>query len=408
MIKIIFFCTVIALVTSPLMAKEEAEVMHWWTSGGESAAIKVLADAYEAEGGSWKDSAVAGGSNARSAAINRMIGGSPTTAALFNTSQQYHEMIAEGMLNNLDSIAIANQWDEILPKPTLDAIKVDGHFYAAPINIHMPTWFWYSKKAFRKAGIVKEPQSIDELFVVLDKLKASGVIPLALGGQKWQENLLFMAILSNVGGKQLYLDVLNKRDANTLNSSAFNKVVEMFLKLKPYVDTGSPGRNWNDTTSLVINDKAGIQVMGDWAKGEFTQARKRPNRDYGCFAGLGSDSLYIVGGDVFVFPKTDNKEQILAQEKLVETMLNPLTQIRFNRLKGSIPVRTDIDVSSMGRCAQLGSRILKDESRQVPDGSMLMESYRYGSLKDAITEVWNSRDMSTQKAVKILAQALQG
>ncbi|EAQ64790.1 hypothetical protein MED121_23614 [Marinomonas sp. MED121] len=408
MIKIIFFCTVIALVTSPLMAKEEAEVMHWWTSGGESAAIKVLADAYEAEGGSWKDSAVAGGSNARSAAINRMIGGSPTTAALFNTSQQYHEMIAEGMLNNLDSIAIANQWDEILPKPTLDAIKVDGHFYAAPINIHMPTWFWYSKKAFRKAGIVKEPQSIDELFVVLDKLKASGVIPLALGGQKWQENLLFMAILSNVGGKQLYLDVLNKRDANTLNSPAFNKVVEMFLKLKPYVDTGSPGRNWNDTTSLVINDKAGIQVMGDWAKGEFTQARKRPNRDYGCFAGLGSDSLYIVGGDVFVFPKTDNKEQILAQEKLVETMLNPLTQIRFNRLKGSIPVRTDIDVSSMGRCAQLGSRILKDESRQVPDGSMLMESYRYGSLKDAITEVWNSRDMSTQKAVKILAQALQG
>lgn len=408
MIKIIFFCTVIALVTSPLMAKEEAEVMHWWTSGGESAAIKVLADAYEAEGGSWKDSAVAGGSNARSAAINRMIGGSPTTAALFNTSQQYHEMIAEGMLNNLDSIAIANQWDEILPKPTLDAIKVDGHFYAAPINIHMPTWFWYSKKAFRKAGIVKEPQSIDELFVVLDKLKASGVIPLALGGQKWQENLLFMAILSNVGGKQLYLDVLNKRDANTLNSPAFNKVVEMFLKLKPYVDTGSPGRNWNDTTSLVINDKAGIQVMGDWAKGEFTQARKRPNRDYGCFAGLGSDSLYIVGGDVFVFPKTDNKEQILAQEKLVKTMLNPLTQIRFNRLKGSIPVRTDIDVSSMGRCAQLGSRILKDESRQVPDGSMLMESYRYGSLKDAITEVWNSRDMSTQKAVKILAQALQG
>ena len=90
MIKIIFFCSVIALITSPLMAKEEAEVMHWWTSGGESAAIKVLADAYEAEGGSWKDSAVAGGSNARSAAINRMIGGSPTTAPFQIDGMKYY------------------------------------------------------------------------------------------------------------------------------------------------------------------------------------------------------------------------------------------------------------------------------------------------------------------------------
>jgi glucose/mannose transport system substrate-binding protein len=408
MIKIITLSAAIALATSPLIAKEEAEVMHWWTSGGESAAIKVLAEAYEAEGGSWKDSAVAGGSNARSAAINRMIGGSPTTAALFNTSQQYHEMIEAGMLNNLDSIALSNRWEEILPKPTIDAIKVNGHYYAAPVNIHMPAWFWYSKKAFSDAGIYKEPQTIEELFVALDKLKSSGYIPLALGGQKWQENLLFMAILSNVGGKQLYLDALSKRDNKTLNSPAFHKVVDMFLKLKPYVDTGSPGRNWNDTTSLVINDKAGIQIMGDWAKGEFAQAKKRPNRDYGCFAGLGSDSLYIVGGDVFVFPKTDDKQQVLAQKTLVESMLKPITQIRFNRLKGSIPVRTDIDVSSMGRCAQIGSRILKDPSRQVPDGSMIMESYRYGSVKDAVTEVWNSRDITTKKAVKILTQALQG
>ena len=242
MIKIMMLSAAIALAASPIVAKEEAEVMHWWTSGGESAAIKVLADAYEAEGGSWKDSAVAGGSNARSAAINRMIGGSPTTAALFNTSQQYHEMIAEGMLNNLDSIAISNHWDEILPKPTLDAIKVNGHYYAAPVNIHMPTWFWYSKKAFNDSGIATEPQTIDELFTALDKLKASGYIPLALGGQQWQENLLFMAVLSNVGGKQLYLDVLKKRDAKTLNSPEFHKVVETFLRLKAYVDTGSPGR----------------------------------------------------------------------------------------------------------------------------------------------------------------------
>ncbi|KJY82889.1 sugar ABC transporter substrate-binding protein [Vibrio galatheae] len=394
------------LASSPVLAKEEAEVMHWWTSGGESAAIRVLADAYETEGGTWKDSAVAGGSNARSAAINRMIGGSPTTAALFNTSQQYREMIAEGMLNNIDEVAKSDRWEEILPKPTLDAIKVDGHFYAAPVNIHMPGWFWYSKEAFEKAGINSEPTTIEEFFSSLDKLKSAGYIPLALGGQNWQENLLFATVLSNVGGKQLYLDVLGKRDSNTLNSQQFRTVVETFLKLKPYVDAGSPGRNWNDTTNLVINDKAGIQVMGDWAKGEFTQANKVPGQDYGCFPGLGDESLYIVGGDVFVFPKTTDAQQVSAQNKLVETMLNPETQIKFNNLKGSIPVRTDIDVSSMDICAQKGAQILKVASRQVPDGSMLMEEFRYGALKDAVTEVWNSQDMSTDTAVSIFAHAL--
>lgn len=407
MIKKLTLAAAITLATTPAFAKEEAEVMHWWTSGGESAAIKVLADSFEAQGGTWKDSAVAGGSNARSAAINRMIGGSPTTAALFNTSQQYHEMIAEDMLNNIDEVAKANNWEAILPQPTLNAIKVNGHFYAAPVNIHMPGWFWYSKEAFAKAGIEKEPTTVDELFSALDKLKAAGYIPLALGGQNWQENLMFATVLSNVGGKQLYLDALGKRDSETLNSAEFRKVVDTFLKLKPYVDTGSPGRNWNDTTSLVINDKAGIQIMGDWAKGEFTQANKIPGQDYGCFPGLGDDSLYIVGGDVFVFPKTDDKEQIAVQNKLVESMLSPETQVKFNNLKGSIPVRTDIDVSSMDICAQKGAAILKVAERQVPDGSMLMEEYLYGSLKDAVTEVWNAQEMTTDKAVSIFAQALR-
>lgn len=405
--KKLTLAVMIAAASMTAVAKEEAEVMHWWTSGGESAAIQVLAKAYEKEGGTWKDSAVAGGSNARSAAINRMIGGSPTTAALFNTSKQYHEMIAEGMLNDIDAVAKANNWEKILPQPTLDAIRVDGHYYAAPVNIHMPGWFWYSKQAFDKAGIEQEPTTPDELFMVLDKLQSAGYVPLALGGQSWQENLLFATVLSNIGGKQLYLDVLGKRDDKTLKSQEFKTVVDTFLKLKPYVDTGSPGRNWNDTTAMVINDKAGIQVMGDWAKGEFTQANKVAGKDYGCFPGLGDDSLYIVGGDVFVFPKTDDKDQVKAQQTLVESMLKPETQIAFNNLKGSIPVRTDVDVSNMDICAQKGASILKVASRQVPDGSMLMEEYIYGSLKDGITEVWNGQDMTTDKAVSILARSLR-
>ena len=149
-----------------------AEVIHWWTSGGESAAAKAMADAYKAQGGVWVDMAVALGEQARAIAINRIVGGNPPTAAQFNTSKQFLDMVDQGMLNPMDDVARKEGWDKFLPDTVLQAVRVKGHYYAAPINIHMPTWIWYSKAAFKKAGIANEPRNMDELFEALDKLKA--------------------------------------------------------------------------------------------------------------------------------------------------------------------------------------------------------------------------------------------
>ena len=130
-----------------------AEVLHWWTSGGESAAVKELANAYTQAGGTWVDSAIAGGEQARAAAVNRMVGGTPPTAAQFNTSKQFLDLIDSDLLNNVDTVAAKNNWDKILPAPILNSIRIKGHFYAVPVDIHMPAWFWYSKAAFAKAGM---------------------------------------------------------------------------------------------------------------------------------------------------------------------------------------------------------------------------------------------------------------
>ena len=67
--------------------------------------MKELASAYTAAGGTWVDAAIAGGEQARSTAINRMVGGKPPTAAQFNTSKQFLDLIDSGMLNNVDTVA---------------------------------------------------------------------------------------------------------------------------------------------------------------------------------------------------------------------------------------------------------------------------------------------------------------
>lgn len=383
-----------------------AEVIHWWTSGGESAAVKALADAYRAQGGVWVDMAVALGEQARAIAINRIVGGNPPTAAQFNTTKQYLDMVDQGMLNPMDDVARKDGWDKFLPETVLQAVRVKGHYYAVPVNIHMPTWIWYSKSAFKKAGIAQEPRSMDELFDALDKLKAAGLIALAHGGQPWQDNTVFTLVLANLGGRELYLKVLRDRDPAAIQSEAFRKVLQTFKRLQSYVDKGSPGRNWNDATALLINGKAGVQIMGDWAKGEFTLANQVPGKDYGCIAGFGPSAPYIIQGDVFVFPKTTQPQVIKAQQLLASVVTGPETQVAFSTRKGSIPIRTDVDASKMDLCAKQGLAIMKDKSRHLGNGELYLTPDQNGALADILTAYWN-RNIPVDKVQKDIVAALR-
>ncbi|WGS47855.1 ABC transporter substrate-binding protein (plasmid) [Burkholderia sp. JSH-S8] len=385
----------------------KANVVHWWTAGGESAAVKQIAQAFDQAGGKWVDNAIAGGDQARATTINRIIGGDPPAAAQFNTSKQFRDLIEQGLLNNVDAVAAKENWSAIFPQPVLDSIRVKGHFYAAPVDIHMQNWFFYSKAAFKKAGIASEPKTFDELFADLDKLKAAGLIPLALGGQAWQERLTFDAVFANLGGKDLYMKVYRDRDAGAVNSAAFRNVLATFKRLHSYVDAGSPGRNWNDATALVITGKAGVQIMGDWAKGEFAGARQVPGQDFGCLPGFGANSPYMVGGDVFVFPKTDDPQKLKAQTLLATVMTSPAVQVAFSARKGSIPVRSDVDGSSLDLCAREGIAIMKDKARQLPNPELLISPDVHGALTDVITNFWN-RNQSIDEAQKAFANALRG
>jgi glucose/mannose transport system substrate-binding protein len=384
-----------------------AEVMHWWTSGGESAAVKELANAYTAAGGTWVDAAVAGGEQARAATINRMVGGKPPTAAQFNTSKQFLDLIDSGMLNNVDAVAAKNNWDKILPAPILSSIKIKGHFYAVPVDIHMPAWFWYSKAAFAKAGIAAEPKTADELFADLDKLKAAGLVPLAFGGQPWQEKITFYAWVAHVGGPEMYMKLYRDKDAAMVQGPQFKAMLTSFKRLHSYVDAGSPNRNWNDATAMLISGKAGIQIMGDWAKGEFAAAHQTAGKEFGCFPGFGPKSPYLVAGDVFVFPKTDDAAQIKSQQMLASVFTAPATQVAFSNKKGSIPIRTDVDLSSLDPCAQMGVTIMKDPSRQLPTPEMLINPDLEGALQDVITKFWNTNE-SVDDAAKSIAATLKG
>ena len=381
----------------------KAEVIHWWTSGGELAAVKVFADKFNEAGGTWVDNAIAGGESARTAGINRIVGGDPPAAMQFNTGKQFDELVANGLLRDLDGLAAQEHWDKVLPQAILKAITRDGKVYAVPVNIHGQNWLWYNTKIFADAGL-EPPKSIADIVALGPKLKAAGVIPLAQGGQPWQERLLFNAILLEEGGVDVYDKVLTGGDPEAVRSDGFRKAAETFGELRGLVDEGSPGRNWNDATNLVITGKAAVQMMGDWAKGEFIAAGQTPDQEYGCTV-LGGG--YVMGGDVFVFPKIDDPAQKAAQDKLAEVMSAPATQIAFNMKKGSVPVRLDVDVSSMDVCAQKGMAELQDPKHQIPSDNFLSTPDLVGAVQDAITQFWHNPSMKVDTFVDSYASAVE-
>jgi glucose/mannose transport system substrate-binding protein len=387
-------------------AKPTAEVIHWWTSGGESAAVKEIARAFRAAGGVWIDTAIAGGDQARAVMLNRMVGNNPPTAAQFNTTRQFADLIEADMLNDVDDLARRQDWDHTLPDPVIDVIRKDGHYYAVPFNLHMQGWIWYSKAAFRRAGIEREPASVEELFSALEKLKHAGIVPLAHGGQSWQDVVLFASMLANVGGRELYLKVLRDRDQSAILSPAFRAVLLDFRRLRGYVDPGSPGRNWNDATAMIITGRAGMQIMGDWAKGEFAAAHQRPGIDYGCMPGLGAHAPYVVQGDAFVFPRTRDANALAAQKLLAQVISEPSTQLAFNLLKGSIPIRRDVDASRLDVCARKGMDIARDRVRVVGVSEVYLTPDQNGAIEDVLTAYWNT-DMPVERAQKSIASALR-
>jgi glucose/mannose transport system substrate-binding protein len=390
---------VVTMLALPAHAQEmKAEVIHWWTSGGESAAVKVFADQFTKAGGVWVDSAVAGGVNARTAAINRTIGGNPPTAMQFNTGKQFDELVENNLLRDVDAIATAGKWRDVMPEAIINAVTRNGKIHAVPVNIHGQNWLWYNRSVLEKVGAA-EPKNWDEAIATLEKIKAAGLIPLAFSGAKVWERNLFNSVLVDKGGPALWHAVYGKRDIAAVASPDFKTAAETYAKLRQFVDPGSPGRNWNDATALVITGKAGMQIMGDWAKGEFVAAKQTVGKEYGCTVLSTKGGGYVMGGDIFAFPKLKDAGAIKAQDQLATAMLTPETQILFAQKKGSIPVRLDVDSASLDVCAQKAMKLLSDKSVQLPSQEMLAPPAFIGAFEDVISQYWNTPAMTADQFI---------
>ena len=392
------FAASVALLAGGASATD-LEVTHWWTSGGEAAAVAELAKAFDATGNHWVDGAIAGsGGTARPIMISRITGGDPMGATQFNHGRQAEELVQAGLMRDLTDVATKEKWKDIVkPASLLDSCTIDGKIYCAPVNIHSWQWLWLSNDAFKKAG-VDVPKNWDEFVAAAPALEKVGIVPLAIGGQPWQASGAFDVLMLAIGGKDTFLKVFGEKNAEAAAGPEIAKVFKAAEDARR-MSKGTNVQDWNQATNMVITGKAGGQIMGDWAQGEFALAGKKAGTDYTCLPGLGVTEVIATGGDAFYFPLLKDEAKSKAQEVLASTLLAPATQVAFNLKKGSLPVRGDVDLATANDCMRKGLDILKKgEVIQWTDQLLSADSQK--QKEDLFSEFFANPSMTVEAAQK--------
>jgi glucose/mannose transport system substrate-binding protein len=400
------------LSTSVASAAGSVEVLHFWTSGSEAAALNTLKQNLAAEGIGWKDMPVAGGGGGNAMTVLRaqVTAGNPPTAAQM-LGYDILDWAQLGVLANLDDVAKAGHWDAVVPSAIQTFAKYQGHWIAAPVDVHSTNWVWANKQLLDSLGIA-QPTTWDQFIAAMAKVKAAGKIPLAVGGQDWQEAVMFDSVVLSVGGTVLYKRAFYDLDPKALGSQQMIEAFRRMGELRSFVDPNFSGRDWNLATALVINGQAAFQMMGDWAKGEFLRAGKKPGVDFECFRTPGTAGDVTFNSDMFVMFKV-GRAQRAAQDAMAKAVMSPSFQITFNTVKGSVPARTDVPDTAFDPCGRMAMAQLKAADEQgtllgsMGEGSADRAAVEH-AIFDVVTANFNgqySAEQAAQELVKAVALA---
>lgn len=401
--------SLLALLWTTLSHADGLEVLHWWTAPGEFQAKQGLQLALAKRGVSWQDFAIdgAGGASAQRVLQMRALSGNPPDVAQIK-GPDIAEWSRIGMLTALDSIINDDAWDAHIPKTVKQAVRYQDRYMALPINIHRVNWLWLNKAISDELNL-SPPTTWHVFFSNADKIKKAGYVALAHGGSSWQDSLLFEAVALSVLGAANYQRAFVAFDEGVLTSAQMVTAFKLFKKLNQYIDGNLRGKDWTVSSQMLSDKKAGMLIMGDWAKGLWQAQGKVAMRDYLCVDLPESSDLFSYNIDSFVFfKKTPQRKGNVNLQVFAETLLSNQFQYAFNRQKGSLPVRNNMDMSAFDLCTQKAYRDF-NRAQLVPSfsQSMATSSYLQSEISKIISDYFNSDSLTAEQATKQLALAIR-
>jgi glucose/mannose transport system substrate-binding protein len=329
------------------------ELFSWWTAPGEEEALEALIDTHKRAHPEARifNAAIASGAEARTDLFERLARNDPPD--LF---QEYvHDLRAtvsnaEGRRMPLDDLFDRLRLRQAFFPDVLREVTRDGRILAMPVNLHRENTLLYNRRIL-EAHHIAPPATVAELLAACKALKAAGVVPVATAAQGWILRIMFNALAAGTMGSARYRDYFSGKD--TADLGPLRAAIHTFGEvMRGYVnpDASEEGFGWTSAAQAVYHGDAAMILHGDWVKGYFVQLGWRPDVDFGVVPAPGAADLFLYGIDVFALSYGARNER--GARELLATIASTPGQVAFNRLKGSTPIRHDVDradLDSVGR-----------------------------------------------------------
>jgi glucose/mannose transport system substrate-binding protein len=304
-------------------------------------------------------------------------------------------------------------WDKTVAPELLPVMKPKGSWVAVPMNIHRINWMWGGKKALDKAGITTMPATWAEFNADCEKLKAAGLIPIAHGSADWTDSTTFEIVVYGMD-MDLFKKAFVEGSADAMRSDGMVKCFEQYRKMINWMDPGISARTWDAAANMMLTGKAGFFFMGDWSIGTFNAGGFKEGVDYLCAQAPEDNGKtgFILNSDSVVFFQQKDKDYLAGSKLLAHLIMSKDFQIIFNKAKGSIPARLDVDLTGFNPCQ---IKCQKDLEEAIKEGTLvrsfahnmtILQKYR-GAAMEVITNFVNTPNLSAADAAKQMADAVE-
>jgi glucose/mannose transport system substrate-binding protein len=322
-------------------------------------------------------------------------------------------------------------WSKIAPTVDLDAVvaqanyepfvapelarlhKPYGHWIALPLQLYRINTLFASKKAMDKVGATKLPTTWAEFNDLATKMQAAGIIPLANGGTRWDDAMRWEIALNGID-PATYRKAIMELDTGALMSAEVLAAFEQSRKLAAWMNPSIAAQGWSVQVGPFIRGEMGMRLMGGWAQGNilnggftFADFLSGPApQDNGRAA-------YIMNADAFILWQQKAADLQAGQLLFAKLIMQLSTQEMYSHITGSIPVRTDADLSGQGwsDAQRSSAQGLKDavKEKQIVLSlahNMAQPNQITAAMIDVLTEFVHNQDLKPKEAQQRLADAI--
>jgi len=343
------------------------EVLHGWTGGDGAKAADALQSAFEEAHPdvNFEFNPIGGGGNQNLDAVvaNRLQSNDPPSS--FANWPGKNLLRYEGVLGNVDDVWSEAGFEDSHIQEAVDLHQQNGAYRAVPLGSHRLNCLFYNKAVVEEAGVdVDSLDSPSALISAMDQVASStDKTPMthAMSGT-WTTTQLWAAVMLGENGYDSYMNFIEGNGSEDEVRAAFERTAEI---LENYISDDAASLDLTQSNQNIINGNAAFIHQGNWAAGAYRNAENFAyDEDWGFKTFPGTENMYTLHFDSFLYPANNPTPE--KTKTFMKFVGSAEAQIAFNQYKGSIPTRTDVDMSQFGPYLQETAEDFADAEYRPP------------------------------------------